>query len=266
MGRAGSPARDAAPLCVRLRPGARRALRRGVVARPGPRRARGDRRRGNARLGPRGRRRVPRPRCVRAPATAIRRVRDRLPRARPASPWRGQGAVLGYALAEARPVRVARDVPERRRRRRDRGQMEPRGRPAGGAARPAARGPPRSGGREGAYSFDVSSYPVVRLRRFRRSATLRSLVRETRLSLDQFVMPLFVAPESLRNDDLPGMARYSVEDVEREVEELVRLGVQAVILFGVPEEKDEQATGAWDEEGIVQRALRALRPRFPGLG
>jgi len=61
------------------------------------------------------------------------------------------------------------------------------------------------------------------------------------------------------------MARYSVEDVEREVEELVRLGVQAVILFGVPEEKDEQATGAWDEEGIVQRALRALRPRFPGL-
>ena len=111
----------------------------------------------------------------------------------------------------------------------------------------------------------MSSYPDVRLRRFRRSGPLRALVRETHLSLDQFVMPLFVAPLSLRNDALPGMARWSVEDVVREVEELVRMGVQAVILFGIPEEKDEQATGAWDEDGIVQRALRALRPRFPEL-
>src|SRR6266545_933237 len=112
---------------------------------------------------------------------------------------------------------------------------------------------------------EMSSYPDVRLRRFRRSGPLRALVRETRLSLDQFVMPLFVAPESLRNEELPGMSRWSVEDVVREVEELVRLGVQAVILFGIPEEKDEQATGAWEDDGIVQRALRALRPRFPEL-
>ena len=111
----------------------------------------------------------------------------------------------------------------------------------------------------------MSSYPDVRLRRFRRSGPLRALVRETRLSLDQFVMPLFVAPESRRNEELPGMSRWSVEDVVREVEELVRLGVQAVILFGIPEEKDEQATGAWEDDGIVQRALRALRPRFPEL-
>jgi porphobilinogen synthase len=111
----------------------------------------------------------------------------------------------------------------------------------------------------------MSGYPDVRLRRFRRSGPLRALVRETRLSLDQFVMPLFVAPESLRNEELPGMSRRSVEDVVREVEELVRLGVQAVILFGIPEEKDEQATGAWEDDGIVQRALRALRPRFPEL-
>jgi porphobilinogen synthase len=111
----------------------------------------------------------------------------------------------------------------------------------------------------------VSSYPEVRLRRFRRSAPLRALVRETRLSLDQFVMPLFVAPEPLRNEALPGMSRHTVDDAVREAEELVRLGVQAVILFGVPEEKDEQATGAWEEDGIVQRALRALRPRFPEL-
>jgi porphobilinogen synthase len=111
----------------------------------------------------------------------------------------------------------------------------------------------------------MSSYPEIRLRRFRRSATLRALVRETRLSLDQFVMPLFVAPDSLRNEELAGMSRFSVDDVVREVEELVRLGVQAVILFGIPEEKDEQATGAWEDDGIVQRALRALRPRFPEL-
>jgi len=111
----------------------------------------------------------------------------------------------------------------------------------------------------------MSDFPEVRLRRFRRNPTLRALVRETRLSLDQFVMPLFVAPESLRNEQLPGMARHSLEDVVREVEELVRLGVQAVILFGIPEEKDAQGTGAWEDDGIVQRALRALRPRFPEL-
>jgi porphobilinogen synthase len=111
----------------------------------------------------------------------------------------------------------------------------------------------------------MSSYPDVRLRRFRRNASLRGLVRETHLRLDQFVMPLFVAPESLRNERLPGMSRYTVDAVVREVEELVRAGVQAVILFGIPAEKDEQATGAWEDDGIVQQALRALRPRFPEL-
>jgi porphobilinogen synthase len=111
----------------------------------------------------------------------------------------------------------------------------------------------------------VSSYPDVRLRRFRRTAPLRALVRETRLTLDQFVMPLFVAPESLRNEELPGMSRFTPDELLREVEDLVRSGVQAVILFGIPAEKDEQATGAWEEDGIVQQALRALRPRFPEL-
>jgi porphobilinogen synthase len=111
----------------------------------------------------------------------------------------------------------------------------------------------------------VSAFPATRLRRLRRTAPLRDLVRETQLSLDDFVMPLFVAPQGLRNEQLPGMARFSVDEVVRECEELVRLGVKAVILFGIPEEKDEQATGAWEDEGIVQRALRALRPRFPEL-
>jgi porphobilinogen synthase len=111
----------------------------------------------------------------------------------------------------------------------------------------------------------VSSFPDVRLRRFRRTGPLRGLVRETRLDLEAFVMPLFVAHESLRNEPLPAMSRFSVDDVVREVEGLVRGGVQAVMLFGIPEEKDEQATGAWHDDGIVQLALRALRPRFPEL-
>jgi porphobilinogen synthase len=111
----------------------------------------------------------------------------------------------------------------------------------------------------------MSSFPETRLRRLRRSGALRGLVRETTLSLDHFVFPLFVAPEPLRNDALPALTRYTVDGAVREAEELVRLGVQAVILFGIPEEKDEQATGAWEDDGIVQRALRALRPRFPEL-
>jgi porphobilinogen synthase len=111
----------------------------------------------------------------------------------------------------------------------------------------------------------VSSFPDVRLRRFRRTAPLRGLVRETRLSLDQFVMPLFVASELLRNEALPGMARFDLDGLLREVEGLASSGVRAVMLFGVPSEKDEEATGAWDEDGVVQQALRALRPRFPEL-
>ncbi len=106
---------------------------------------------------------------------------------------------------------------------------------------------------------------MTRLRRLRRTAPLRDLVRETHLSLDQFVMPLFVAPESLRDDVLPAMWRFTVDELVRECEELVRLGVKAVILFGIPEEKDDEGSGAWIDDGIVQRALRALRPRFPEL-
>jgi porphobilinogen synthase len=111
----------------------------------------------------------------------------------------------------------------------------------------------------------VSSFPVTRLRRLRRSPALRSLVRETRLDLESFVMPLFVAPEAAPNEALPGMSRHSVDGLVREVEVLVRSGVGAVILFGLPEAKDERGSGAWDDDGIVQRALRALRPRFPEL-
>jgi porphobilinogen synthase len=111
----------------------------------------------------------------------------------------------------------------------------------------------------------MSSFPVTRLRRLRRTGALRDLVRETSLSVDDLVMPLFVAPVALPNDRLPGLARHTVESVVRECEELAAVGVQSVLLFGLPEEKDEEGSGAWIEDGVVQRALRALRPRFPDL-
>ena len=111
----------------------------------------------------------------------------------------------------------------------------------------------------------MSSFPVTRLRRLRRTGQLRDLVRETSLSVDDLVMPLFVAPEALPNERLPALARHTVESVVRECDELVRLGVKAVILFGLPEEKDEEGSGAWIDDGVVQQALRALRPRFPEL-
>jgi len=111
----------------------------------------------------------------------------------------------------------------------------------------------------------VSSFPETRLRRLRRTDALRSLVRETRLDLDDFVIPLFVAPESQPDEQLPGMSRFTVAELAPEVEELATLGVRSVILFGIPEAKDEEGSGAWEEDGIVQRALRELRPRYPEL-
>ena len=111
----------------------------------------------------------------------------------------------------------------------------------------------------------MSTFPLTRLRRLRSSGALRSLVRETRLDLDSLVLPLFVGPASVANASLPALGRYSVEELVREAEECAGLGVSAVILFGIPEEKDEQGSVAWEDDGIVQLALRALREAVPGM-
>ena len=114
----------------------------------------------------------------------------------------------------------------------------------------------------------MSSFPVTRLRRLRRTDTLRALVRETSLSLDDVVMPLFACPgEGVVRpvEGLEGIAQRSVDEVVREATELASLGVRAVLLFGIPEEKDDEGSGAWESDGIVQRALRALRAEVPGL-
>jgi porphobilinogen synthase len=103
------------------------------------------------------------------------------------------------------------------------------------------------------------SFPATRLRRLRRSDRLRSLVRETRLDLDDFVYPLFVGPRTEPNADLPPFGRLAVEDLPAEAAELERLGVRAVMLFGIPDEKDDDGSGAWEDDGVIQRALRTLR-------
>jgi porphobilinogen synthase len=111
----------------------------------------------------------------------------------------------------------------------------------------------------------MSAFPATRLRRLRRSDRLRSLVRESRLDLEDFVFPLFVGPATDPNPDLPALGRLAVADLAAEAEQLERLGVRAVLLFGIPDEKDAEGSGAWEEDGVVQRALRALRESSPGL-
>jgi len=114
----------------------------------------------------------------------------------------------------------------------------------------------------------VSAFPITRLRRLRRTDALRALVRETRLDLDRFVMPLFACPgEGVVNpvEGLAGIAQRSVDEIVREAVELQALGVRTLLLFGIPEEKDDEGSGAWDDEGIVQRTLRALRAETPGV-
>ncbi|MEO8457508.1 MAG: porphobilinogen synthase [Chloroflexota bacterium] len=108
----------------------------------------------------------------------------------------------------------------------------------------------------------------ARFRRLRRTEGLRSLVRETRLSPESFVYPLFVVPgEGVRSEivSMPGQFHLSVDQLEREAQELQSLGIPAVMLFGLPAAKDEEGTEAYAQDGIAQRAVRALKDASPEL-
>jgi porphobilinogen synthase len=110
------------------------------------------------------------------------------------------------------------------------------------------------------------AFPVTRLRRLRRNEPLRSLVRETHLTPENFVYPLFVCPGTgVRKEvrSMPGVFNLSVDEAVKEVREARSLGVLSVILFGLPEKKDEVATGAWANDGIVQQAARAIKIEVP---
>jgi porphobilinogen synthase len=112
------------------------------------------------------------------------------------------------------------------------------------------------------------AFPVHRLRRLRASEPLRRLVRETRLDPAGFILPLFVCPgEGVRREisAMPGNYQLSIDQLVKEAEEVRSLGLGGVILFGIPESKDELASGAYADDGIVQRAVRALKREVPGL-
>jgi len=100
------------------------------------------------------------------------------------------------------------------------------------------------------------------MRRLRRNDSLRALVRETTLDPGDLIYPLFICPgKGVRNaiGSMPGVFNLSIDEAVKEAEEAARLGIGGLLLFGLPESKDEQGTGAWDEKGIVQQALRALK-------
>jgi porphobilinogen synthase len=114
----------------------------------------------------------------------------------------------------------------------------------------------------------MAVFPDVRLRRTRQNERLRGLVRETRLSVEQLIYPLFIA-EGLREpraiSSMPGIMQWPLERLGREVERLAQLGIPAVLLFGIPNEKDEVGSQAYHSEGIIQQAARLIKAEVPGM-
>ena len=111
-------------------------------------------------------------------------------------------------------------------------------------------------------------YPSYRMRRLRRTPAIRNMLRETSLKLDDLIYPYFViAGENVKNpiSSMPGCYQLSIGNLIPEVREAVDLGIPAVLLFGIPSHKDAAATGAYDPEGIVQLAIRAIKDEFPDL-
>jgi porphobilinogen synthase len=112
------------------------------------------------------------------------------------------------------------------------------------------------------------SFPESRPRRLRQLSALRRLVRETTLSPDNFIYPLFIAPgKGIRKEisSLPGQFHLSVDQLAQEAEETAKLGIPGVLLFGLPEKKDDVGSEAWHPDGVVQRAIRAIKKAVPEL-
>src|SRR5690348_6861556 len=111
-------------------------------------------------------------------------------------------------------------------------------------------------------------FPQHRARRIRDQAVLRRMTRETRLDRDDLIQPLFVVPgggPAREIAALPGQFQWPVAQLVEEARRIADAGIPAVLLFGVPERKDEQGSGAWDDNGVVQQATRALKRALPGL-
>ena len=111
-------------------------------------------------------------------------------------------------------------------------------------------------------------FPIHRPRRLRKNETIRRMVRETSLSPDNFIYPLFVTfGKGVRKEisSMPGCFQESVDKVVKHAKEVYSLGIPSVLLFGIPEHKDETGTGAYDEHGVVQKAIKAIKNTVPGL-
>jgi len=111
-------------------------------------------------------------------------------------------------------------------------------------------------------------FPVTRLRRLRKNAALREMFRETHLHRSDLMYPVFVVEgDGIKKEisSMPGQFQMSIDNVVRECEELQRLGLNSILLFGIPAEKDEVGSDAYDENGIIQKALRAIKKEFPEI-
>ncbi len=112
------------------------------------------------------------------------------------------------------------------------------------------------------------SFPNVRMRRLRENSVLRDMVRETRITLDDVIMPLFVVEGLSKKEEIvsmPGQYRFSQPELIDECKRLWDSGVKSVILFGIPEHKDEDGSGAWLEDGVIQRAIEGIKRDVPGM-
>jgi porphobilinogen synthase len=112
----------------------------------------------------------------------------------------------------------------------------------------------------------MSTFPTVRMRRLRQNEKLRGLVRETHLNVDQLIYPLFVAEgigEPRPISSMPGVVQWPLEHLDREAERIAKLGIPAVLLFGIPGEKDEVGSQAYAEQGIIQQAIRRFKAATP---
>ena len=114
----------------------------------------------------------------------------------------------------------------------------------------------------------MAVYPVKRMRRLRYNPLIRDMVRETELSKNDFIYPLFVVPgENVNNPikSMPGISQLSIDNAVKECKEVEALGIPAVILFGIPSHKDEKGSEAYDPDGIIQRAVRAIKSEVKNL-
>jgi porphobilinogen synthase len=111
-------------------------------------------------------------------------------------------------------------------------------------------------------------FPVNRLRRLRKNENIRRLVRENHLLIDDLIYPIFIEDgKDIKKEipSMPGIFRWSLDRVNEELDEVVNLGIPAVLLFGIPSHKDEVGSDTWNEEGIIQRAIRHIKKHYPNL-